>query len=286
MRFGGGTSVTIDEHDTASGSLFGHPAARGAIAVGAAFYAETPAFGLSPPLLEPFSSAGPAEIVISPAGDRVQEQRAKPTFVAPDGGDTTFFVPRVDFEPNGRPNFFGTSAAAPHAAGVAALLLGEVPGMSSASVASVLAESALDMGSAGPDADSGAGLIQADASLAALRCHGRLATIVGTSGDDDLIGTPGDDVIVGLRGRDRIRGRGGADVICGGPGDDDLAGNAGPDLLDGGPGNDRLHGGPGDDRLLGRRGVDLLSGGPGLDQLRGGGGHDICRQGEQLERCP
>ena len=28
----------------------------------------------------------------------LQELREKPTFVAPDGGDTTFFGPRVDFE--------------------------------------------------------------------------------------------------------------------------------------------------------------------------------------------
>jgi hypothetical protein len=283
VRFGGGTAVTTDEFDTQSASAFGHPAAHGAIAVGAAFYGDTPAFGQSPALLESFSSVGPAEILFDVAGQRVDQIRPVPALVAPDGGDTTFFVAGVDQEPDGRPNFFGTSAAAPHAAGVAALLLSQVPGMAPASVASLLAGAALDMGAAGPDDDTGAGLIQADASLAALRCHGRLATIVGTSGDDDIVGTGGDDVIVGLGGDDRIRGGGGSDVICGGPGDDDLSGNAGADLLDGGPGQDRLRGGPGDDVLRGGPGDDVLRGGGGLDRLVGGAGNDVCGHGEA---CP
>lgn len=46
----------------------------------------------------------------------------KPDVCSPNGGNTTFFVPGLDFEPDGFPNFFGTSASAPHAAGVAALM--------------------------------------------------------------------------------------------------------------------------------------------------------------------
>ena len=42
---------TVNEHDTASGTIYGHANAAGAAAVGAAGYFETPAFGVAPPIL-------------------------------------------------------------------------------------------------------------------------------------------------------------------------------------------------------------------------------------------
>ena len=65
-------------------------------------------------------------------------------------------------------------------------------------------------------------------------CHGRVATIVGTAGDDQLVGTDGPDVIVGLAGNDRIWAARGNDLVCGGPGADDLTGGRGDDALHGG----------------------------------------------------
>jgi subtilisin family serine protease len=145
VRFGGGTA-TIDEFDTQSSTLFGHANVVGAEAVGAALYGQTPAFGVFPPLLEPFSSAGLTPILFDTAGNplAMPQIRLKPEIVAPDGTNTTFFIPGLDLEPDGFPNFFGTSAAAPHAAAVAALLLQAVPTTTPDSVYVLLESTALD----------------------------------------------------------------------------------------------------------------------------------------------
>jgi subtilisin family serine protease len=176
VRFGGG-NVTINEFDTRSSTLYGHANAAGAAAVGAAFYGDTPEFGVSPPLLEPFSSAGPTPILFDTAGNRlaIPQIRPKPEIVAPDGTNTTFFVPGVDVEPDGFPNFFGTSAAAPHAAAVAALLLQAMPTTTPQTIYLILELTAIDMGPPGFDFDNGFGLIQADRALAILE---KVQTIV------------------------------------------------------------------------------------------------------------
>ena len=169
VRFDRGSGIVTNEFDTASSTIYGHANAAGAGAVGAAFYADTPAFGTSPPLLESFSSAGPTAILFDTNGASISPVvRGKPEFVAPDGVNTTFFSPGVDIEPDGFPNFLGTSAAAPHAAAVAALLLQAVPDMLPTEVFETLKSSAIDMlplTAPGCDFDSGCGLIQADAAL-------------------------------------------------------------------------------------------------------------------------
>lgn len=101
-------------------------------------------------------------------------------------------------------------------------------------------------------------------------CLGRVATIVGTDGDDVLDGTSGRDVIVGMAGDDVIRGLGSNDVICGG---------GGADTIDGGNGDDRLAGGTGNDTIKGKTGQDRILGGMGDDTLRGHRGDDRIRQG-------
>ena len=120
------------EYDTASPTSYGHANAAGAIATGASAWFNTAAWSenpdCDPACLNGFSSAGGVPILFDLEGNRISELRKKPEIVGPDGANNTFFgfdlsfdVPGTD-EPDGFPNFFGTSASAPHLAGVAALM--------------------------------------------------------------------------------------------------------------------------------------------------------------------
>ncbi|MDH3429255.1 MAG: S8 family serine peptidase, partial [Gammaproteobacteria bacterium] len=163
-----GGGVTIDQFDTQDGTSYGHSAAAGSMSTGAAAYNETPAFGTSPPLLEPFSSRGDVPIYFQPNGTAISppDLRLKPAMVAPDRVNNTFFG--NDTDGDGFPNFGGTSAAAPHAAGAAALLLDFNPTLTPAQIYSALGDSTIEMLSSGFDFDSGFGLLQADAAISAL----------------------------------------------------------------------------------------------------------------------
>jgi hypothetical protein len=159
VRFG---SATINEFDTQSGTIFGHANANSAEAVGAVRYSRTPVFGISPPQKESFSSAGTTPVLFDIAGNRLAtpDPRAhKPEIMAPDGGNNSFFG--SDADGDGLPNFFGTSAAAPHAAGVAALLFQRRPSVSPARIYETLENTAIDMATPGYDNDTGFGLIDA-----------------------------------------------------------------------------------------------------------------------------
>jgi hypothetical protein len=161
------SNFVVNQFATNSGTIFGHANAVGAEAVGAADYRDTPAFGQSPPLLEPFSSAGTTPILFDLAGNPINDPRAdKPEIVAPDGADTTFFG--VDVDGTGFPNFFGTSAAAPHAAAVAGLLLELNPTLTPVQIYGSLESTAINMRTPGFDNDSGFGLIKADDALASV----------------------------------------------------------------------------------------------------------------------
>ncbi len=65
-----------------------------------------------------------------------------------------------------------------------------------------------------------------------------MATITGTSGNNNLTGTTGDDDIYGLAGNDTLNGGDGNDTLYGGDGNDTLIGGNGNDILDGGNGSD------------------------------------------------
>jgi PKD repeat protein len=161
-----GSGIAINEHTTTSGTdnstLFGHANAAGAEAVGAADYLDTPRNGIAPPLLESFSSKGGTPILFDTTGNPIPALvRQKPEIVAPDGVNTTFFPTPVI-------PFFGTSAAAPHAAGAAALMLHANPGLTPFQIYTALESTTVDMNGAGFDHDSGWGLVDADAAVAAV----------------------------------------------------------------------------------------------------------------------
>jgi len=161
-------SMTVEEYNTNSSTLYGHANAAGAVATGAARYDRTPAFGTSPPVIESFSSLGGTAILFDEDGDPVNITRQKPEIVAPDGVNTTFFSSDSSIDTDSFPNFFGTSAAAPHTAGVAALFKQLDSSMQPSLITSAMTSTAIDMSGAGFDYRTGHGLLQADAALATI----------------------------------------------------------------------------------------------------------------------
>jgi subtilisin family serine protease len=101
--------------------------------------------------------------------------------VGPDGGNDTFLgytLASAGMSVNSStaacrnnaayPNFFGTSAATPHVASIAALMLQANPALTPTQIYDALRSTALPMGSPSPNVNSGTGLVQADAAFAAL----------------------------------------------------------------------------------------------------------------------
>lgn len=170
-------------------TVVGHANSEGAMTVGAVLYANTSVFGfddrLVPAGTEPFTVAS-----FSSRGGTLTngDIRDKPDFVGPNGVNTTVDLgaPNLekDLPENERddfPNFFGTSAAAPHVAAVAALIkqarikyypetkpadwLGEDGKSLPDDIRRVLKTSADDMHEEGEDFKSGSGLVRADKAL-------------------------------------------------------------------------------------------------------------------------
>ncbi|MBS7654967.1 S8 family serine peptidase [Candidatus Bathyarchaeota archaeon] len=121
------------EHYVESESLTCPAEAKGSLTVGAVFFATKD--------IESFSSRGPTD-----------DGRIKPDLTGPDGVSTSSY---------GSSNFFGTSASAPHVAGVAALLLSINPNLTPDQIQLILEESAIDKGASGKDNIYGAGVIDA-----------------------------------------------------------------------------------------------------------------------------
>jgi len=179
-----GLGSSITQFATNSPTLQGHHNAATAGTVGAALYFATPACGTSPAQLEAYSSAGGAPTLFDTSGTRLATPvlRQKPDFVGPDGANDTFLgftlassgltggkfntsIAACQNNPD-YPNFFGTSAATPHVAGIAALILQADSAATPPQIYSALQKTALAMGSPTPNYGSGYGFIQAGAALA------------------------------------------------------------------------------------------------------------------------
>jgi subtilisin family serine protease len=216
-------TLDIVTHDTHSGTSYGHPNAGNVASVGASAFYLTPAFDAqfsalvqdtpgacaAGACLNDFSSAGGVPIYLDKYGVRLPapEVRQTPRVSGPDGGNTTFFLADSSFDdddgdlcnsPTSRfitqcldaasdekPNFFGTSASAPHVAAVAALMLDKNAALPPSQVYGILSSTAHDMKKrevlvvpgpgdsqfsplpAGYDFDSGFGLVDAAAAVAA-----------------------------------------------------------------------------------------------------------------------
>ena len=99
-------------------AVFGHATARGATAV-----ARTTRSGRSCPSRYT-APGGSVKVLYDADGRRLpksRQTRTVPQVAGTDGGNTTFFGVDTPADPDDQPNFFGTSAAAPHVAGIAAL---------------------------------------------------------------------------------------------------------------------------------------------------------------------
>ncbi|MDJ1492291.1 T9SS type A sorting domain-containing protein [Cytophagaceae bacterium DM2B3-1] len=162
-----------------SSTLVGHANASGAVAVGASAYYNTPAFGVNPPYINSFSSLGGTPTFFDTDGNRIgYVVRNKPEITAVDGTNTTFFTEDIAQDSDTLPNFFGTSAAAPHAAAVAALMIEasrSPQGLTPEHIVGTMAYTAVDMDdpnsagfSSGFDYRTGFGLLNAEAAVAAV----------------------------------------------------------------------------------------------------------------------
>ena len=190
---GPGAEILDPAAGNGSGNLRGQELIPDVNTVGAIYYGDSLAYGQSPAATEFFSDSGPGSLYYDSNGVpyATPQSAGKVDFVAPDGVN----VPVPGFAP-----FFGTSAAAPDAAAVAALVLQAAPTLTTAQISSVLAQSAIGLGLS--PAVQGTGLIQADKAVTlaedsvACFCSGTLIlTPQGERRVEDLV--IGDPIITG-----------------------------------------------------------------------------------------
>lgn len=161
-----------------TGSTVGHNAGLNTVSVAAVYWNSAgkgaqPFTGGATNPIETFSSDGPRKIFFHPDGTPITsgnflfgtaggQTLQKPDFAAADGVSTKTpgFLP-----------FFGTSAAAPHAAAIAALVKSAKPSYTNLQIYNALKSTTLDNMAAGVDRDSGYGILNALSAVKYAQSH-------------------------------------------------------------------------------------------------------------------
>ena len=158
-----------------AGATRGHSAAADSFSVAAVDALDSypdPFSGGSQDPVETFSSDGPRRVFYNADGTPVTPGnysstggvvRQKPDLAAADGVMTYVWGVYTGYG-----SFYGTSAAAPHAAAIAALLLSYNHSLTPGQVRTTLSTTALDIEDPGVDANSGAGIVMAYQALQSL----------------------------------------------------------------------------------------------------------------------
>jgi hypothetical protein len=170
-----GATVTSTSGLLNGATIYGHPAAAGALAIAAAYYG-------TPTTVESFTSfggwgSGGLPFWFDDAGNALSGApvlRNKPDLTAPDGVS----VSNANFAP-----FYGTSGATPHATAAAALVWAAHPDLTNDQVIAQLEANATDIttspAGSGADGWSGYGMVNA---LAAAEAAGSPGTTTGSTG--------------------------------------------------------------------------------------------------------